>query len=151
MKQISKIILVSSMLFITSNLSFAQPNNVVLPKLFTSQKAMMQDRICGELLVGFSLVGAKRKDKQQQELAEEIATEAAILINFSSSLKNDEKLKAKEISRQIETLPATEHMSVATACTSRVKYLANSGEITEAQYNEASNAAKNILTQVSKK
>lgn len=151
MKKISKNLLLSSILIISSNLAFAQPKNVVLPKIFTSEKVMMKDRICGELLVAFSIVGAKNNNKEKQKFAEELATDAVILLELSSGLTKNEKLQAKKISRQIENLSESEHIGVTNMCAERVNYLYSSNVISDVKYEEAENMAKMMLKKVLKK
>lgn len=133
-----------------SPISFSQPKPPILNSLFSNQNATMQDRLCGEILFSLSQAGLKREDKQQQELAKEILVESALYFKMTLGMQLEEKKNAKKISEKIEKLKPVEHVSIASACTNRLKYLASTGEITEESYNEAQKFSLQMLAAVKK-
>ncbi len=147
-KSILYLLLASSLAY--SPVSFSQPKPPILNSLFSKQNAIMQDRLCGEILFSLSLAGLKREDKNQQDLAKEILVESALYFKMTLGMPLEEKKNAKKISEQIEKIKAVEHVSIASACTNRLKYLASTGEITEESYNEAQKFSLQMLANVKK-
>jgi hypothetical protein len=131
-----------------SSVSFAQNAPEELPKIFTSQKADLQDRICGEMLAGFAIAGARQNKPEKIEFAKEMATESVLFLSMHPAMSKDEKVSAKNLSRKIESLTAEEHVATTRSCTNRIKFLRSSNQITQAEYIRSQEYAQNILAQV---
>jgi hypothetical protein len=143
-----KKILLSSLLTLSS-LVYAQTPE--LPKIFTSETPVLQDRMCGELLVGMAIAGARSGSSNKSEVIHEIAYHSVLFLNITSNLEKESKEKAKLSSRKIEALPVDTHIETLKYCKNRVNLLISNGKFTDEEQKKAKSVSNEILNKVSKK
>lgn len=143
-----KKILLSSLLAFSS-LVYAQTPE--LPKIFTSETPALQDRMCGELLVGMSIAGARSGSKNKSDVVHEIAYHSVLFLNMTTNLDKEAKEKAKVLSRKIESLPVDTHIETLKYCKNRINLLISGDKFTDEEQKKAKYVSNEILNKVYKK